>query len=165
MKDDILTKLNNCYLLICKELPHSIFHVEDIQLSRLQKLHRILNKKDIKIKTKYKNIKDKIIFEQDWNNLFFNISNDFWLILYRKFDSTLLDVYRNVRDVIANDIRLKDLKYKNDCITIPSEISDETIFETYTPEKFIEYNTEKFKEFVDNKLLIIKLSHLNMTQK
>ena len=80
MKELFFKYLNECCLVSCKLYPQSIFHIYDIQVLRQKKLCRILNKNfGNNIIFKYKDIKDKIIFEQDYNNHTFYISyTNFW---------------------------------------------------------------------------------------
>ena len=85
MKELFMKYWNECYLATCDEYPKSIFHIHDQQVLRQKKLHRILNKGKIKIPDRYyRDVKDKIVFEQDYKN------NNFWVnywTLWRIFET------------------------------------------------------------------------------
>ena len=111
MKELFLKYWNECYVATWDEYPESIFHIHDLQVLRQKKLHRILGKGEFKIPDRYyKDIKNNIIFEQDYKNEWFCVDyNKIWSVYGSKYGLNYNEIKNMIHGWLKEDTKLSAL--------------------------------------------------------
>ena len=147
MKELFMKYWNECYLAVCKELPESIFHIHDNQVLRQKKLYRILEKKEFKIEIQFKDIKNNIIFEEDYKrNRFWVNYEKIWLVFQEKYGLNYKEIMSLISDWLKNDTKLSSLTPITGLATFEIELKNDTKLSSLTHSQRLHYSEIDLKQ-------------------
>ena len=111
MKEIFMRYVNECYLVVSKEYPNSVFYIYDNQILRLKKIHRILGKEDFVLtNVRFRHIKDKIFFERNnKNGVLYVKQNEIWKAFENITQLNFVIICDKIRKWLEKDQKIKNM--------------------------------------------------------
>lgn len=114
MKEEIIKYIEKLFLgsimVTSDKYPECIFHVYNKHLLRERKLNRIVGNDNKKLIFNYNEVKDKIIFEQDYRNNHFCLDYDnVTSVLVEKYGCDYQEIREIINDWLKSDDKFSTL--------------------------------------------------------